>query len=334
MKIDEYIRKLESFGTEYKTEQSLSEYCSYKTGGVARVVVFPKTEMQLKAAIDEGIDYCLIGCGTNVLFSDYGYDGAIIVTTGMKKIECSGSTIIAQCGASLSDVRETAAMNSLGGLEFTEGIPATIGGAICMNAGCFSKSIGDYVSYVVTGDGVINAADCRFGYRTSVFCHDDSHADNTNGTTGVSEDLGVGKNDAGEACSLDGRGSTDSVSKAGRVIISACFLLKPGEPDVIEAKRERFRKLRKNAQPHGRSCGSVFLNDGYFAGKVIDSAGLKGFSVGGAKVSEKHANFILAGKGATSSDIYGLIKEIKRRVYREQGIVLKEEIRYIGKFDD
>lgn len=315
--IDGYVRKLECNSIAYEKDADLSKLCSYGTGGRARIAVFPKNAEELACALSDEIPYEVIGCGTNVLFSDSGYEGAVIVTGKMSKIECSGLSITAECGVSLKTLRETAVMNSLGGLEFTEGIPATVGGAVCMNAGCFSKCIGDYVSYVVTGGGVISGAACNFGYRTSIFgeCeadHKESNVDSEEESAAVKE----------------------VPDRKKRVILSVCFILKPGEPDIIESKRERFKKLRKNAQPHGKSCGSVFLNDGYFAGKVIDSAGLKGYAVGGARVSEKHANFILASDGARSSDIYNLIKTIKKRVYETQGIELKEEIRYIGKFDD
>ena len=110
-------------------------------------------------------------------------------------------------------------------------------------------------------------------------------------------------------------------------------MLKPSELDIIESKKERFKKLRKSSQPLGKSCGSVFLNDGYFAGKVIDVAGLKGYTIGGATVSEKHANFII-NNGQKSNDVYKLINYVKERVFATQKIKLKEEIRFIGRFDD
>lgn len=318
MQLDEYIDRLNSRSVDYRLNADLSEFSSYGTGGKGSIVVFPKNAEQFACAVCGGFPYEVIGSGTNVLFSDDGYDGAIVCTTRMTKIECSGLSIIAECGARLSDVRETAAMNSLGGLEFSEGIPATVGGAVCMNAGCFSKCVGDYVSYVVTTRGVLSGAECGFGYRMSVFLRNNDGQ--SRGASGETEKIGD--------C-LDRR---ENVGR--REILSVCFLLKPGEPDVIDAKRERFKKLRKRAQPHGKSCGSVFLNDGYFAGKLIDAAGLKGATVGGARVSDKHANFILAGHGATSSDIYSLIDYVKKRVFETQGVALKEELRYIGKFDD
>lgn len=334
MTIDGYVDRLESNSIEYVRNADLSKLCSYGTGGRASVAVFPANSKQLICALEGDLPYEVIGNGTNVLFSDRGYDGAIIVTSKMRGIECSGLSIIAECGTSLKTLRETAAMNSLGGLEFTEGIPATVGGAVCMNAGCFSKSIGDYVSYVVTGDGVISGSSCEFGYRSSIFAAQNGCGEQV-GDSGGEQNCATGQN-GGKSDGLNNRdlNGCDLSDRRKKVIVSVCFILKPGEPDIIEGKRERFKKLRKNAQPHGKSCGSVFLNDGYFAGKVIDVAGLKGYSIGGARVSEKHANFILASDTAKSADVYSLIKYVKKRVYETQGVALREEIRYIGQFDD
>ena len=297
MSIDEYVKALDENGIAYVKNADLSAYCTYKTGGTGKLMVFPKNAEQLKtcAVMARGQnDFRAVtfGAGSNVLFSDDGFDGVLINTTRAAGISVVGASVTAEAGASLAKIREVCAMNCLAGLEFTEGIPATAGGAVAMNAGCFSKCVGDYVSFVITDGGVLNNADCGFSYRNSVF-------------TG-------GEN---------------------RTIVSVCFILKPGENDLIEAKRERFKKLRKN-QPQGRTCGSVFKNDGFFAGKVIDAANLKGYKIGGARVSEKHANFIIAGAGATSSDIYKLINFVKKRVFETQGVKLEEELGYIGNFND
>lgn len=292
MQIENYIATLNNNGIKFEKNVSLKKFCTYGTGGYAKIMVFPQTHEQLMCAVDTVMPFIAIGCGSNVLFSDYGFDGIIINTSLMNKIQIKGPLIIAQSGALLSNVREYAELNCLGGLEFTEGIPATVGGAICMNAGCFSKSVSEYVSYVVTTKGVRNNQSCKFAYRSSCFDKDSSE-----------------------------------------IISSVAFLLNPSETDIIEAKKEKFKKLRKNSQPHGKTCGSVFLNDGYFAGKVIDAAGLKGFSICGAQVSEKHANFII-NTGTSSNDIYKLINYVKNKVYQTQGIRLKEELRFIGRFDD
>lgn len=289
MQLDKYANHLTENGISYKLNQPLSAYGTYGTGGNAQIIVFPKDEKQLKLSVIEGC--VVIGNGSNVLFSDEGYNGAVIITNQMQKITVSGITVVTESGVSLAKVRECCYLNCLSGLEFTEGIPASVGGAVCMNAGCFSKSVSDIVCYVVTDKRVYNNLECKFSYRNSIFCEN------------------------------------------GETILKVCFLLKPSEIDVIEAKREKFKKLRKSSQPHGKSCGSVFLNDGYFAGKLIDQANLKGISVGGAKISEKHANFII-NNGGTSTDIYNLIKQVKHTVQQVHGVKLKEEIRYIGKFND
>lgn len=290
MQFDEYVEKLESEGIAYLKDQPLKAYGSYGTGGRAKIIVFPKNEDQLCNCMTDNCE--IIGNGTNVLFSDKGYDGALIVTKAVNEINVCGGTVVACSGASLTKLRETCELNCLSGLEFSHGIPASVGGAVCMNAGCFSKSISDIVSYVVTNKRVYNNADCNFGYRNSIFSN-----------------------------------------KKGEVIVKVCFLLKPGEADLIEVKTEKFKKLRKSSQPHGKSCGSVFLNDGYFAGKLIDQAGLKGYKIGGARISTKHANFII-NDGGTSADVYKLIAYVKRVVYETQGIKLQEELKYIGNFDD
>lgn len=291
MQLNEYVNTLNEQGINYLKDQPLKNYGTYGTGGIAKIVVFPKNQTQLKSCLTD--ECAVIGNGSNVLFSDKGYSGALIVTKEVNEIEVRGTTVIAEAGVSLAKLRECCELNCLSGLEFTEGIPATVGGATCMNAGCFSKSLSDVISYVVTNKRIYNNTDCQFAYRSSIF--------------------------------------TDNGGK--EAILRVCFLLKPSESDVIEAKLEKFKKLRKSSQPHGKSCGSVFLNDGYFAGKLIDQANLKGYKIGGAKVSQKHGNFII-NEGGTSSDIYKLIKHIKRVVYEVHGVKLKEELKYIGNFDD
>lgn len=290
--MNKYIAMLNELGIEYRINEPLSKYGTYATGGNCAVMVFPKNHAQLVSVTSFDLPIVAVGNGSNVLFSDYGFEGVVVNAKLMNKLRFSTSIITAECGVLLSTLRENAELNCLGGLEFTEGIPATVGGAVCMNAGCFSKSISEYVSYVVTNKGVYNNENCEFSYRSSRF----------------------DKNQ-------------------GEIISSVGFVLKPSEIDLIESKKERFKKLRKSSQPHGKSCGSVFLNDGYFAGKIIDQAGLKGFSIGGATVSQKHANFII-NKGNKSSDIYKLIQLIKEQVFTTQKIKLKEELRFIGKFDD
>lgn len=276
--------------TEYKLGENLGKYSTYKTGGNCDIMLFPDSVEKLKLCLSQLANPpFILGNGSNVLISDKGYRGVVINTSKINKIEVKGNLIIAECGAKLSDVIASATQNSLTGLEFAVGVPATVGGAVCMNAGCFGKTISDCVCYVKSSSGTYNAQNCDFTYRSSRFNQD--------------------------------------------AILEVCFKLKAWDYDTIEAKLEHYKKIRGSKAPKGRSCGSVFKNEEYFAGKIIDEAGLKGYSIGGAKISEKHANYILIDGSATSQDIYDLIKAVKKKVQQSFGIELKEELRYIGEFD-
>ena len=281
----------ELFPIKAERDYPLSLITGYGTGGSCDVAVFPKTPAELVFTLKTlkgKIPFFVIGNGSNVLASDKGYKGAVIVTSALDKINMNGNLLLCECGVKMSRIIKEMSDNSFGGLEFACGIPATVGGAVAMNAGCYNKSVSDAVKYVITDGGTFVKKDCGFGYRTSRFLN-------------------------------------------GETIIKVCFLMDCLEEDVIEERLARYKRLRKN--PKGRSCGSVFKNDGFFAGKLIDLAGLKGIKTGGARVSEKHANFII-NEGGSSSDVYALIKLIKKQVLKVHGVNLKEEIKYIGKFDD
>ncbi|MBR6737037.1 MAG: UDP-N-acetylmuramate dehydrogenase [Clostridia bacterium] len=278
------------YGIDVKENANVGALTRYGTGGNANLLITPKSTSELVFTINalKGVcPYAVIGNGSNLLVSDKGYYGAVITTKLLTKTELKGNLLIAECGAKLSDLVKECALNSLSGLEFATGIPATVGGAISMNAGCYGKTISDNVLYVVTENGTVKKADCGFSYRQSRF-------------------LG------------------------GETVIKACFLLIPSEYDQILKQIETYKTSRKN--PKGRSCGSVFKNDGYYAGKVIDECGLKGYKVGGARVSSEHANFIIADNGATSLDIYELISKIKSKVSEKRQITLFEELVYLGEF--
>lgn len=286
----------EECSTEYALDFPISQKTTYKIGGNADGALFPDTLHKATAVVkrlkEEGVPFVFLGGGSNVLISDEGFRGAVVCSERLKGITVSGKMLTALAGEPLSSVIKTALYSSLGGLEFLSGIPASVGGAVSMNAGCYGKNAGDYVSYVVTTSGVLPQKDCGFDYRESVFSGGDD------------------------------------------MILSVCFNLENVEFDQSEATIEKFLKLRAKKTPKGRSCGSVFKNEGYFAGKLIEQSGMKGVSSGGATVSEKHANFILADKTAKSSDVYDLIKKIKDAVKRKTGVELKEELKFIGEFND
>ncbi len=276
---------------EYYENYSLKSLNRYKTGGNATFVAFPNSVNELKnlvnLLIENNINYYVLGLGSNVLISDNGFDGVIIITKRLNKINIKGNLLICESGAKLIDAINEATLNSLGGLEFAVGIPASVGGSVAMNSGCYNKTVADRVSYVVTNKGTYNKQNCQFSYRKSRFLHNE-------------------------------------------VILEVCFSLIPDELDNIEEKINQYKAFRKN--PKGRNCGSVFKNDGFFAGKIIDECNLKGYSVGNASISTEHANFILAKDNCTSSEIYNLIKYVKEKVYKEKQIELHEEIVYLGEF--
>ncbi len=286
----------EKSGVFYEENCPLGRKTSYGTGGNADGAFYPENAEKAVFLIEKlkvsGIPYVFLGAGSNVLVSDKGFSGAAVFSERLKGISVSGKNIVAESGALLADFLKTALYSSLGGVEFLSGIPASVGGAIAQNAGCYGKNIGDFVSYVVTTGGIYPRKACGFDYRGSVF------------------------------------------KKNREFVISACFTLENAEFDETKEKCDKFLKLRQKKNPKGRSCGSVFKNDGYFAGRIIEQVGLKGAAEGGARVSEKHANFIIADKNATSGDIKKLIERIKTVVKEKTDTELSEELEYIGEFDE
>ena len=294
--VEHFVKFLEQNQIDYQREFCLKDKNTYQTGGVAFLAVLPDSVEKARAVylklVESEIPYSILGGGSNLFVSDDGYDGVLICTHALKGLSVKGNLVTCMAGERVCDFLKFALMSSLGGVEFLNGIPATVGGVVAMNAGCFGKNVGDYVSYVVSASGIYSFSDCQFDYRTSRF------------------------------------------KEQKDVILSVCFNLENVEYEQSESKAEYFLKLRKGKQPKGRSCGSVFKNDGYLAGKVIESCALKGYQIGGAKVSERHANFIIADKTAKSSDVKKLIEFIKRVVKEKKGISLQEEIEYLGKFED
>lgn len=277
-------------GLDVRRDYSLKSLNRYGTGGKANAVVFPTNSDELKYVVNTlkgKFPYCVIGGGNNLLVSDNGFDGVVISTLKVNRIDLKGNLLTCESGVKMSTAIKEMQDNCFSGLEFSVGIPATVGGAVAMNAGCYGKSVSDVVKYVVTENGVYTNSECGFGYRTSRFLN-------------------------------------------GESILKVCFSLEPSEEDLIEEKIKSYKGFRKN--PKGKSCGSVFKNDGYFAGKIIDEVGLKGYKIGGARISNEHANFIIAEDNATSLDIYNLIKYIKEKVYAKKQIELLEEIVYLGDF--
>ncbi|MBQ7236321.1 MAG: UDP-N-acetylmuramate dehydrogenase [Clostridia bacterium] len=241
------------------------------------------------------VKYKVIGNGTNILVSDNGYEGIIICLKKLSDVFFKRDEVRAMAGANLDKLIKFTLDHRLTGLEALSGIPATVGGAVVMNAGAFGHNISDRITTVETLCGgkikIYDKEDCKFSYRKSRF---------------------LGKKET---------------------VVSASFKLDGCERDAVMNNIKKYRERRKNVQPTGKSCGSVFKNPTkYSAGALIDKAGLKGYALGGAKVSDRHGNFILTDSRATASDVYALIQYIKEEIFNIFGVRLLEEVEYIGEF--
>lgn len=280
--------------------EKISNYTTYRVGGKARAICYPKGEEELISLIGllkkKNIKYFVLGNGSNVLFSDLLYDGIIIKMDNFNKISIEGNIINVGAGYPLIKLSNDAMRNALVGLEFANGIPGTVGGAIFMNAGAYGEEMSKIVESVrvLTSDLKIkefNNKEMKFSYRTSLL---QEHLD--------------------------------------YVIISAKLKLENGNSEEIEKIMTERRLQRRATQPlNYPSAGSVFRNpEGMYAGKLIDDMGLKGFSVGKAMVSEKHANFIINTGNAKATDIKKIIDIIKQKAWIKYGIKLRVEQRLIN----
>ena len=286
-------------------DEPMKAYTTFRVGGPAKWMAMPEDEQQLRVIFgickEMNIPYFVLGRGSNLLVSDSGFDGVIVnLRKHFTKIEVDKDKkqIIAQAGASLPAVSQAALAASLTGLEFASGIPGTMGGGLFMNAGAYGGELKQVVTEaaVINIDGVIRhvpVEEMELGHRLSCFM------------------------------------------KTKEVILSVTMQLTEGDPVAIKATMDDFNGRRRDKQPlEYPSAGSTFKRpEGYFAGKLIQDAGLKGFSVGGAQVSEKHAGFVINTGSATASDIWNLCREIQKRVKAEFGVDLEPEVQMVGSFE-
>ena len=298
------IRELEAVpgGPEVLTDEPMSRHTTFRIGGNADVFVTPRNIMQtvevLRIVQKSGFHFFVIGNGSNLLVSDSGYRGIVVrIFRGPGDIRVDGERIEAEAGASLSAVAAEARESSLTGFEFASGIPGTLGGAIVMNAGAYGGEMKDVVksAKVLTREGEVislTADELAFGYRTSI------------------------------------------IPKEDYVVLSAEILLKKGDQDSIRAKMKELQERRITKQPlEYPSAGSTFKRpEGYFAGKLIDDAGLRGFRVGDAMVSDKHCGFVINTGKASASDVRLLMKKVSDKVYENSGVHLEPEVRLLGDF--
>ena len=279
---------------------ALSEFSTFRVGGLARAAAFPNTRENLIKTLntvrDFGTRFTVMGNGSNVVFSDAGFDGLVIFTGDCKSVCVDGTRIVADCGVSLGKIATTALEHGLVGAEFLFGIPGTVGGGVFMNAGAFGGSMDQICvssEYWDSDTGMIDTmiGDAQgFGVRTSIYDKNPQY-----------------------------------------ILLGATFDMTVGDAKSIRAQMDDFLTRRKKTQPlEYPSAGSVFKRPvGHFAGKLIENCGLKGLTVGGAQVSEKHAGFIINIGGATAEDIRTLVNRIKTVVLKETGVELECEIRFI-----
>lgn len=281
--------------------EPMKKHTTFRVGGEADCLILIRQEEQLASLIQYisriELPYLVMGNGSNLLVSDSGYEGIVLKTTEMNAVRTEENCIIAQTGALLSQVAREACEQGLTGMEFAAGIPGTVGGAVVMNAGAYDGEMKQIVKQVNVLDRAGNRLEMdnetmEFGYRSSV---------------------------------IKGQPFT---------VTSVIFSLKPGNTKLIKEKMDELAALRRQKQPlEFPSAGSTFKRpEGYFAGKLIMDAGLRGFSIGGAAVSEKHCGFIINKANATAQDISELIDEVTEQVYTKFGVRLEPEVIRIGKF--
>lgn len=302
--MDQYLKYKDLFEKIYLEDEimineDMKNHIYFKVGGPADIFLTPKSIEQLSETVkickQNNIPYLIIGNGSNLLVKDGGIRGVVIALTKLDKLQSKGNFIKAEAGVLLKDVSDRAVENSLTGFEFASGIPGSVGGAVFMNAGAYDGEIKNVIleAEVLDEEGnviVLNRDELELGYRTS------------------------------------------RVMKDNLVVLSAIFQLELGEKEAIQSRVDELTAKREEKQPlEYPSAGSTFKRpEGYFAGKLIQDAGLKGYSVGGAAVSEKHSGFVINKGNATAKDITDLIKYIQDEVKRQFGVELHPEVRIIG----
>lgn len=282
-------------------EEPMKLHTTFRVGGPADVLVMPSPEElpELVALCKQyKVPYYIIGNGSNLLVGDKGIRGVVIVMTKrMGTVVCQGETITAGAGCTLGQIAAKAAAEGLTGMEFAAGIPGTVGGAVVMNAGAYGGEMKDIVKSVLvlkeSGEQKeLQAEELELSYRHS--CIPENHD----------------------------------------IILRVTMQLQKGNRDEIRAKMAELREQRIEKQPlEYPSAGSTFKRpEGYFAGKLIMDAGLRGYQVGGAQVAEKHCGFVINRGGATAADICRLMKEVSEKVETEFGVTLEPEVKMLGEF--
>ena len=283
-------------------EEPMKRHTTFRIGGPAEVFVMPGNLEEVQRILEicrtEDLPYFILGNGSNLLVSDRGYRGVVIqLDRNFGEVKVEGTEIHASAGALLSTIAVAARRASLTGFEFAGGIPGTLGGAVVMNAGAYGGEMKDVLRKVMVMDQSgkvfeIPAEELQMGYRTSI------------------------------------------IKTAGYIVLGAVLSLKEGNLEEIKMLTRKLSEQRTSKQPlEYPSAGSTFKRpEGYFAGKLIMDAGLRGYQVGGAQVSEKHCGFVINAGDATAEDVVSLMKHVTEVVYAKFGVTLEPEVKFLGEF--
>lgn len=298
-----HSKLVEAAGAEsVKTQEMMKNHTTFRVGGPASWYVTPSDEAALSGVVSlckaEHVPYYIIGNGSNLLVGDLGYDGVIIsMSENWNYCRVEGKRITAGAGTLLFKIAKSALEASLTGFEFAAGIPGTLGGAVVMNAGAYGSEMKCVLesARVLTGEGKIrnlSLKELELGYRKSC------------------------------------------IPSNGYIVLEAVILLDAGDKEAVREKMDELARQRREKQPlEYPSAGSTFKRPaGYFAGKLIQDSGLRGFRSGGAQVSEKHCGFVINRDHATASDVVDLCRQVQKRVKDNFGVDLEMEVKMIGKF--
>lgn len=301
-----YHKKFEEILDEQQIliAEPMKKHTTFRVGGPADYFLCPENVEEVTGILhicrEEGLPYFILGNGSNLLVSDQGFHGVVIqIYKNMNQVRIEGTKVTAQAGALLSLVAKKAAEAELTGMEFASGIPGTLGGASVMNAGAYGGEMKDILESVtiLTTEGEIRkleTSELQLGYRTSV------------------------------------------IKEKGYLVLEAVLRLEHGEKEAIRKRMNELKEQRVTKQPlEYASAGSTFKRpEGYFAGKLIEDAGLRGYRVGGAQVSEKHCGFVINTGDASADDVAALIKDVQKQVYEKFQVKLEPEVKFLGSFTE